>query len=227
MFYPRTILNKIPVILLLLFSGMQINAQTADEIITRHLENSGGIAQWKSLNSIIIHGDAILGLDQAFPLVIYHKRPYQKKVVFIVQGNEVLNEGYDGSNGWTYSEISGKNEIMRNYQPDAFDTDLLEYKKKGFEAALIGKAKSENTECYKIELIKNTNKTTYCFAVNDYKLLWEENKDEKLLYYDYKKFNGLEFATRIIGQPVNGGEYVLKFNKIEINPAIADKVFKF
>jgi|SRR5690606_5427915 len=201
--------------------------QSAEQIINQHLKTSGGVENWKKLNSIILKGDVILGLDQSYPMTVYHRRPYEKKVVFTVKGKELLNEGYDGKNGWTYNDLSGKNEILKNYQPDAFDSDIMEYDKKGFTVAFTGKSISEGKECYKVELTKNINKITYCFSTQDYKLLWEENQDEKLFYYDYKKFEGLEFATRIVGQPKEGGEYVLKFSSIRINPMIDDKVFKF
>ncbi|MFV0305083.1 MAG: LolA family protein [Moheibacter sp.] len=218
---------KVYLLIVSLFCMVFLSAQTAESIIQNHLENSGGIKNWKGLNSIILKGDAILGVEQSFPLVVYHRRPYQKKVVFLVKGKELLNEGYDGQNGWTYNEISGKNEIMKSYQPDSFDDDILDYKKKGFEATYIGKTKSDEKECYQIVLKKHTNQTTYCFSTTDYSLLWEENKDERLYYYNYKKFDGLAFATKIIGQPKNGGEYVLQFSTIYINPAIEDGVFKF
>lgn len=213
--------------LIIMMIGFSLNAQTADQIISQHLENSGGIKNWKNLNSIIMKGDALLSLEQSFPIVIYHKRPYQKKVIFMVNGKEMLNEGYDGKNGWTYNEISGKNEIVKSYQPDSFEDDLLDYSKKGFTADYTGKDNSGSQECYKVELTKNVNHTTYCFSTKDYSLLWEENKDEKMFYQDYKKFGGLDFATRIVGQPKKGGEYVLKFSSIQINPVISDKEFKF
>lgn len=207
--------------------GTTVSAQDANEIIQNHLEKSGGINNWKNLNSIIIKGNAILALDQSFPIIIHHRRPYKKKVVFIVEGKELLNEGYDGEKGWSYNELSGKNEVVKNYQPDAFDSDIMDYRKKGFKADYTGKSERDGEECYMIVLTKNTNKITYCFSTKDYSLLWEDNKEERLNYYDYKKYNGLEFATRIIGQPKDGGEYVLHFNSIQINPSIDDKEFKF
>lgn len=216
-----------PVLILMLIFNFNLNAQTAESIIHQHLENSGGISKWKSLNSIILKGEATLGLEQSFPMVVYHRRPYEKKVAFIIDGKEVLNEGYDGKNGWTFSEISKKNEKVPGYQPDSFDSDMMEYSKKGFEAQYIGKAKEEGKECYKVVLTKHTNKITYCFSTKDYSLLSEETKEEKTLYFDYKSFDGLQFATKQIGRPKDGGEYVIRFTQIQINPVIADKVFKF
>lgn len=204
-----------------------LSGQTAEEIIHQNLELSGGTKNWRNLNSIILYGDAFLSLEESFPMVIYHQRPYQKKVVFLVDGKELLNEGYDGNKGWTYNEISAKNEVVPHYLPDSFDSDILDFAKKGFEAHYLGQEQFEQKTCYKIELIKNTNRTTYCFSTENYSLLWEENKDEKLIYSDYKTFNGLRFATKVIGQPKAGGEYVLKFNSIQINPKIDEKHFRF
>lgn len=211
----------------LVLAGFSLSAQTAENIISRHLENSGGIKNWRNLNSIILKGNVSLSLEQSFPLIVYHRRPYEKKVAFIIKGKEVLNEGYDGENGWTYSEITGKNIKIPDYQPDSFESDILDYQKKGFDAQYIGKDKVENKECYKIILTKFTNKITYCFSVTNYSLLSEENKDEKLFYYDYKSFGGLQFATKTIGQPKEGGEYVINFSEVLINPSIDNKVFKF
>lgn len=202
-------------------------SQNADEIIQQNLEKSGGIAKWKSLNSIILKGDVTLGLEQSFPLHVYHRRPYEKKVVYFIKGQEILSEGYDGKSGWTYNEISGKNEKVPNYQPDSFDSDLLDYDKKGFEAKYIGKDKVEGKECHKIQLIKNTNVVTYCISTKDYTLLSEETDKETMYYYDYKTFEGLRFATRIVAYPKEGGEYVLRFASVQINPQISDKTFKF
>lgn len=219
-------MKKLSFVLLSILS-FSLFAQSADDIINQNLEKSGGVKNWKNLNSVIMRGDALLSLEQSFPMVIYHKRPYQKKVVFLIEGKELLNEGYDGKNGWTYNEISGKNEIVKGYQPDSFESDILDYKKKGFEAKYVGKSKSDNQECYKVELTKNVNKTTYCFSTQNYSTLWEESDEERIYYYDYKVFNGLRFSTRIVGQPKNGGEYVIVFNSVLINPVIEDKVFKF
>lgn len=219
-------MRKLTLILFLII-GFGLNAQTAEEIIHQNLENSGGIKNWKNLNSIIMRGDAILSLEQSFPMVVYHKRPYQKKVVFIIEGKELLNEGYDGKNGWTYNSISGKNEILESYQPDSFESDILDYKKKGFEAKYLGKSNSEGKECYMVELTKNVNQSIYCFSTEDYSTLWEENKDERIYFYDYKEFDGLKFSTRMIGQPKEGGEYVIKVNSIQINPNIDDRTFNF
>src|SRR5690606_12893480 len=123
----RMLSAKVLFFLVFSFASLNLNAQSAEQIINQHLKTSGGVENWKKLNSIILKGDVILGLEQSYPMTVYHRRPYEKKVVFTVNGKELLNEGYDGKNGWTYNDLSGKNEILQNYQPDSFDSDIMEY----------------------------------------------------------------------------------------------------
>lgn len=218
---------KKSIVIALFISSFSL-AQTAEQIIQNNIEKTGGEKAWNSLNSIILKGEAVLNLDYAYPITISHQRPYNKTVTFKIDGKEVLNEGYDGNNGWTYNDIQKKNVIVPNYTPDAFDSDLLKYKQKGFQVKLVNKESYENGKsCYKIELLKNKNQSFYCFDDKTYQLVFEENENETMYYKDYKTFQGLSFATKIIGKPKEGGEYIIKFNSIQINPYIDKKVFKY
>lgn len=214
-------------IIVFLLSIITLFAQDAAEIVSKNLEVSGGEKAWNNLNSIFLKGDVSLDVDHSYPMIIYHKRPYQKKVVFVVNNKEVLNEGYDGKNGWTYSDILKKNIVVPDYQPDAFDSDLLAYKKKGFTLKYIGEDTIDGIATYKISLQKNKNITYYYFDKKTYQLIAEDNKEELLVYSNFKKINGLTFAMKITGKPKQGGEYVVVFNDIKINPFIDDKQFKF
>lgn len=205
-----------------------LSAQDVDKILDKNMEVTGGEKSWNNLNSIILKGEAMLNVDYSYPITIKHQRPYYKKVTFTIDGKEILNEGYDGSKGWTYSEIQKKNVVVPHYTPDAFDSDLLKYKQKGFKVRLVGKETYEaGKQCYNIELTKNKNVSHYCFDDKSYHLVMETNQDETLFYKDYKNFQGLSFATKIIGKPKEGGEYIIRFSNITINPFIDKKEFKF
>lgn len=206
---------------------MNVFAQNPEDIVKNHLELTGGEKAWNNLNSIILKGDVTMGIENSVPMVIYHKRPYKKRVVFVMNNKELLNEGFDGKNGWTYSDILKKNVVIPNYQPDAFDSDLLMYKKKGFVLKYIGEEKIEGIDCHKISLQKNKNLTYYYFDKKTNHLIAEDNKDELLVYSKFKTINGLSFAMKIVGKPKEGGEYIVNFTEIKINPNINDKMFKF
>ena len=225
----KYITSKIKSTLLTIFiSTVTLSAQDVDKILAKNMEVTGTEKGWNNLNSIILKGEAMLNVDNSYPITIKHQRPYYKRVTFTIDGKDILNEGYDGSKGWTYSEIQKKNVIVPNYMPDAFDSDLLKYKQKGFKVRLVGKEAYESgKQCYNIELTKNKNVSHYCFDDKTYQLVMETNNDETLFYKDYKNFQGLSFATKIIGKPKEGGEYLIKFSSIIINPFIDKKEFKF
>ena len=113
-------------------------AQDAEKIIENHIQKTGGEAAWNNLNSVILKGEAIINLGDSYPMIVYHQRPYNKKVVFVMNGKEILNEGYDGKIGWTYSEVAKKNVAVKDYKPDSFDSDILKYKQKGFKVKFLG-----------------------------------------------------------------------------------------
>lgn len=214
-------------VILLFLSLVLTKAQKPDQIIQKHLERSGGKANWNQLNSIILKGETIIGVGDSYHLIIYHRRPYFKRVAFIENGKEVLNEGYDGKKAWTYDPSIKKNVTLNNYSPDSFENDLMNYKKKGMTATLVGKENWENQTCYVIALSKNITTTKYCFSTENYALLWEETPQETLYYYNYTSIKGLQFAKKIIGKPKQGGEYSVYFDEILVNPVIDNKKFKF
>lgn len=219
-------MNKIIYISILLFSVLGFS-QTADDIIQKHFEVTGGYQNWNSLNSIKITGEVAVGVGEVVPIVIEHKRPYLKRVSYVIDGKEILNEGFDGKQAFTYDEVSGGVRKLMGYKPDAFETDLLNYNKKGFKAEFLGKEKVNSKDAYKIKLIKNTIEDYYWFDVKSYQIIKEKNNLEEIYYSDFRKFGKLIFATKMEFQPVGGKDYVVIFNKIQPNYGIDESRFKF
>lgn len=214
-------------ILLVLGAQWQLGAQTAQEIIAEHIARSGGEKAWKQLHSIVIEGYVTVGVSEPIHLKVEHRRPYFKRVSFVVAGKEQLSEGYDGKQAFTYNELNGKYKKLSEYTPDAFETDILDYQDKGFKARFLNKEKVNGVDCFKVELIKNTVHDFYWFSTQNYELLKEENANETVYYSDFKKVEGLTFAHTVTSEPKGGSEYVIHFDTIKPNAAIADKRFVF
>ncbi|MBV7439835.1 hypothetical protein KRX57_00200 [Weeksellaceae bacterium TAE3-ERU29] len=214
-------------ILFIFLSIISLQAQTAEEIINKHFEQTGGYKNWNNLNSIYIEGEVYFDLGSSVKLKIEHRRPYYKNVSFIENGKEKLSEGYDGESAYTFNEVNGKNKKLPNYKPDAFETDILNYDKKGFKVEYIGKENLDGTQTYHIKLIKNTEQEDYWFNVKNYYLIQNKNNLETVKYSDFKIFKGLVFATKMENQPTGGKDYTIIFNKIEPNKAINPRRFEF
>ena len=219
--------NNIIFLFLLLFSSF-LYSQSAKEIIEKNIEFTGGLHHWKLLNTVQLQGKVILGVNDEYPIKIFQARPNLNKTIIIINKKEIPTSGYDGKVGYGMNYANNKLEIYKDYIPENFDNDFIDWESKGFDAQLLGQEKVGNTECYKVELTKNVNKTIYFFDTQTYKLLKEVKKEETLTYSDYKKVGSLLFPFRIENSsPKKDGDFVMIFNKIETNKVLPENTFKF
>lgn len=220
-------MKKLFFILSLIFSGY-ISAQTAKEIIDKNIEVSGGLVNWKLLNSVILSGKVTLGLNDEYPIKIYQQRPNLTKTTIIINKKETTIEGYDGKKGYAMNYATNKIQEYPNYSPENFDNDFIDWENKGFEAKYLGKEKIGENYTHKVELTKNVNKTIYYFDVKTFMIVKEIKKDEVLFYGDYRKVGNLIFPFRIeSSSSKKDGDYVILVNKIETNKVLPDNIFKF
>ena len=205
-----------------------INAQTAKEIIDKNIELSGGLTNWKLLNSVVLYGKVTLGVNDEYPIKIFQQRPNLTKTVITINKKETAIEGFDGKKGYAMNYATNKVQEYPNYVAESFDNDFIDWESKGFEAKYLGKEKIGEIYCHKVELTKNVNKTLYYFDSKNYMLVSEIKRDETLFYSDYKKVGNLLMPFRIeSSSPKKDGDYVITINKIEINEVFPNNTFKF
>lgn len=220
-------MKKLLLVFVLTFSYFSY-AQTAKEIIDKNIELSGGLTNWKLLNSVLLQGKVILGIKDEYPIKIYQQRPNLTKTVLTINNKDTAIEGYDGVKGYAMNYATNKLQEYADYKPESFDNDFIDWENKGFEAKYVGKEKIGNIYCYKVELTKNVNKNIYYFDSKTYMLLKEIKKDETLDYSDYKKVGSLLMPFRIESSNAKkDGDYVMLLNKIEINKVFPANIFKF
>ena len=205
-----------------------INAQTAKEIIDKNIELSGGLTNWKILNSVILQGKVTLGINDDYPIKIYQLRPNLTKTVITINKKETPVEGYDGKKGYAMNYATNKIQVYPNYTPESFDNDFIDWENKGFNAQYLGKEKIGEVYCHKVELTKNVNKTIYFFDTKNYMLLKEVKPDETLIYNDYRKVGNLLMPFRLeSSSQKKESDYVMIINKIETNKVFPANTFKF
>lgn len=220
-------MRKIFLVFIMLMSGI-VSAQTAKEIIEKNIELSGGLTNWKLLNSITLQGRLTLGINDHYPIKIFQERPNLTKTVITVNKKETAIEGYDGKKGYAMNYATNKLQEYPNYVAESFDTDFIDWESKGFEANYLGKEKVGEIVCHKVELIKNVNKTLYFFDSKSYMLIKEVKSDESIIYSDYRKVGSLMMPFRIeSSSPKKDSDYVILLNKIETNKVLPANTFKF
>lgn len=220
-------MKKLLLVFVLIFS-QSIFAQTAKEIIDKNIELSGGLTNWKLLNSVLLQGKVILGIKDEYPIKIYQQRPNLTKTIITIGGKDTAIEGYDGIKGYAMNYAANKVQEYPDYKAESFDNDFIDWESKGFEAKYLGKEKIGNIYCHKVELTKNVNKNIYYFDTKDYMLVKEMKKDETLLYSEYKKVGNLYMPFRIESSSTKkDGDYVMLINRIDINKVFPANTFKF
>lgn len=219
---------KKTLIVLTILINIIISAQTGKEIIDKNIELSGGLTNWKLLNTVLLQGKVTLGINNEYPIKIYQARPNLTKTAITIGKKETAIEGYDGKKGYAMNYAANKLQEYPNYSAESFDNDFIDFENKGFVAKYLGKEKVGEIYCHKVELTKNVNKSVYYFDVKSYMLMKEEKKEETLHYYDYKKIGNLMFPFRIeSSSPKKDSDYVMLLNKVEINKFFPNNTFKF
>ena len=213
---------------ILIMMSFIIKAQTAKEIIDKNIELSGGLTNWKLLNSVILQGKVTLGINDEYSIKIFQQRPNLTKTVITINKKETPIEGYDGKKGYAMNYATNKIQEYDDYVPESFDNDFIDWENKGFEAKYLGKEKIGDIYCHKVELTKNVNKTTYYFDAKSYMLVKEIKTDEMILYSDYRKVGALSMPFRLVSSSQKkDSDYVMLINKIETNKVFPANTFRF
>ena len=215
-------------LVLLIGIGSIVSAQTAKEIIDKNIELTGGLNNWKLLNSVLLQGQVTLGINDEYPIKIYQQRPNLTKTTITIGKKETAVEGYDGSKGYAMNYATNKTQEYPNYIAESFDNDFIDWENKGFEAKYLCKEKMGDIYCHKVERTKNVNKTLYFFDSKTYMLLKEIKKDETLAYSDFRTVGSLIMPYRIESSSAKkDSDYVMMLNKIETNKVFPASTWKF
>ena len=91
-------LSKSIFFLFFTFLTISLSAQTADEIVAKYFENTGGIDKWSKITSIKSTAK-IKAQGMEFPAIILQK-PMKQKISFTFQGITIVQPAFDGTTGW-------------------------------------------------------------------------------------------------------------------------------
>lgn len=241
----KTLKLSIFALVLLMFSATS-NAQSADEVINKYLNTTGGADKWKALKGIKMEMTASQG-GMEIPVEIVQLPGGKMYVKINLQGKEITQMAYDGDVLWNTNFMTMKAEKMdaettanMKLNNQDFPEALLDYKSKGYTAEYIGKETKEGAECHKIKLtkkpimvsgVKTDDVTFYYFETENNLVIASETeikegpmKGQKSTstMSDYQEVEGMYFPFSIsqFGQPI-------KVKKITLNPVVDSKVFAF
>ena len=226
--------------------AQKTNALTADQILTKYFENTGGLDKWKALKSRTIVGKAFFG--QEFPMTIYEMAPNKQKTVVNIQGTEMIMNVYDGKDAWMLNPMQGKDPVKlsdeeaMNIKEEEFEDDFIDYKKKGHEVTFEGVEEIDGIKCNKIKLVRNKNNPKediteiHFFDAENFVPIMQtsyvrsgpqKGTEIKAYLSDYQDVEGLMFPFSI-EQKVNGQTAAkLTLEKITLNDIKDESIFAF
>lgn len=245
-----TNLKKLFLFILLPFFGQLAMAQTADDIINKYFDQTGGKDAWSKLVSMKSTGK-IKSQGMEFPAVILAK-PNKQKLSMTFQGLTFVQPAFDGTTGWQTNGMTMKAEKMEAEESEItkqevadFPDPFLRYKERGYTVELQGSETVEGTDCYKIKLTKKPimiegkeeeNATTYFFDKENFVPILTRStikkgpakgKSMESAMSDYQEVNGVMMPFTMDQKFEGQTQASISIEKIELNIDIDDKEFAF
>jgi hypothetical protein len=227
--------------LAILFSTKAINAQSADEIIAKHIEAIGGKEKLSGINSIRMENSInVMGNDAPGTTIVLNGKGYRNESEF--NGQKII-QVYTDKGGWAVNPFAGgaEPEAMPENQYKAglgqlYIVPLLNYAARGDKAELLGQEKLGNVNAYKLKLTTSDNiSTTYYFNPSTYYILQTKRSAEMMgqqvevtaTYSDYKKTD-YGWLTPYTMDISFGEQFSMtaKVNKLEVNAPVDAAIFQ-
>jgi hypothetical protein len=230
--------NYFSLLAVLFLSIAQVFSQTADEIISKHIEAIGGKEKLLQLKSVITEGSlSVQGLDIPIKITQEHNKGQRIEITVMGMSGYVINTPTEGwqffpFQGQSAAEAMSAEAIKEGADQLDLQSSLLNYNEKGHQVEYIGKEDYEGTECFKLKvLFKGGIEATMFFDPATYYLIKQVTKTKSTgqelvteqTFSNFNKQDGYVFPFSMTGLGPGG---VVTVTKIEINKTIDENLFK-
>ncbi|MEO7394142.1 MAG: hypothetical protein ABIU11_04320 [Chitinophagaceae bacterium] len=222
---------------LFLATAFIAKAQTADEIIAKHIEAIGGADAWKKINSVKMEGTLIVqGTTVIMKQTILHGKGNRQDIsVMGMNGFMIIAP----TSGWNFMPFNGQAapepmtaEAVAEAQSELdAQGNLIDNATKGHTVEYLGKDDVEGTDCYKLKInLKSGTSQTYYFDAKSYLLIRSLSKQKAngqeveitTNFSNYEKLPEGIVVPKSITLPF--GE--MNITKITINSTVDESIFK-
>jgi len=215
-----------------------VKAQTADDIIKKHIEAIGGPANWDKIKSIKLTGDlSVQGMNIGMTTTVVNNTAMRADISAAgMNGYTIITK----TEGWRFMPMQGDTKAvplpadavkMSQEKLDVKFGQLVD-KSDITKAELAGTDSVNKMKCYKVIITdKDNNVTTAYFDVNTYyiarvaaKIKDESGQEQDAIYdmSDYRKQpEGIVYPMQLHTDQAD-----ITYKTIEINKPIDDKIFK-
>lgn len=217
-------------------------AQSADEIINKHIEAIGGKDNWKKVNSMVQTGTmSVQGAEIQLKRSIVHNTAARTDITLMgMTGYQIVTP----TEGWSYMPFQGQAAVEAmtadqvKDQQEELDIQgvVIDYAAKGHTAEFIGKEDVEGTECLKVKMtLKNGKSQTLFFDPATYYIIKAvsaisangQEAEVATSFSNYQKHSSgivLAMSTTVPMGP--GFNADLTIESVEINTTLDTSLFK-
>jgi outer membrane lipoprotein-sorting protein len=220
-----------------LVAGVQLTAQSIDDIVAKNLQAKGGADRVQAVQALKQTAHVTFQ-GMTGTITVYGKRPNMVRQEIVVAGQTVVN-AFDGTTAWSVNPLSGSSEPMVVTGPQAddikmqseFDSPLVNYKAKGYELLMIGTETLNGREVYHLKLT-GANKRVQNLYIDAKTNLESEIVGDSSMgpiqneLSDYRDVSGVKmpFMMRTLSNGAVLGQIAV--DAIEVNPKIDDSIFR-
>ena len=222
-----------------LFSAASVHAQSADDIIAKHIEATGGKEKLKAINSVRMESTLeVMGNEAPNTTTILNGKGYRNESEF--NGQKII-QVYTDKSGWMVNPMAGATDPqaipedqLKAGQEQIFAIPLLDYAARGGKAELLGQEKVGDVSAYKVKITNGGSSTTYYFDPATYYIIQAtrqaemmgQQMDITITNSDFKKTDYGWVVPQSIAMNM-GGQFsmTMKMKNIEINKDVDPKIF--
>jgi hypothetical protein len=216
-----------------------VSAQTADEVIAKHIDAVGGKQNWTKVNTMKMEATiSTQGMDIPITMYQVHNKAQKMEInVMGMTGYQIMTTDA----GWNFMPFMGQTApepmtadlVAVNKESLDIQGELLDYKEKGHTVELLGKEDIDGTDCHKLKLTRKSGRSSIYFidAKTNYvvrtsaKVTVDGKEVEQVVNLsNYQKTP--EGIVLPMTMENSGMPAPINFTKVEVNPVIDNAVFE-
>lgn len=228
-------MKKVLLPLMLIFSAVTAMAQTADEIIDKHIAAIGGKENWLKVKSVQMEGTMnVMGREVGVKLTGVHNTGSRQDISVAGMNGYMISTP---TAGWMFMPFQGQTKpeplpadaVKASLDDLDLQGNLIDYKTKGHTVEYLGTEDVEGTECHKLKVTrKNSGDQTLYIDAETFYVIRTSSKtnvngqevESKVDMSDYREVNGIKLAFSV-SQPF--GTVVM--TSVKVNEAVDEKIF--
>jgi zinc protease len=235
--------------LFLVIAGATVaSAQTADDLVEKHIAALGGREAFSRLNSRLVLGAIIVttpGGDVKGSLETYNKAPNKSRRLIKMDlssfgmGEMVMDQRFDGNVGYVVDTMNGNRELsgkqLEDARSDYFPSTFLKYKELEIKMELGDTEKVGDREA-KILIMTSKSGTPMKFFLDPETLMATKmvatvnvpqlggDIEQTTEFSDYREVDGVKIPFEV--KVTNTAQSItIKFTKVEHNKDLDDSMF--